>query len=168
LTPHVGRGYDFRVFRPDPTIPFVAAAREQVVALIESINQPQISIPGKPPQAAHGHLCGVRNANGSFSAFVGLYLPESAENVVYSREPREFPREEYLVAEAEGVHFLESMGFMLDNLNFRSLAVETQESTLKRVPLFSRPKPVAPARAQEPEVTSPQRQVALARFLASF
>jgi hypothetical protein len=156
------------VFRPDPTIAFVAAAREQVVALIESINQPQISIPGKPAQSAYAHLCGLRNPNGSFSAFVGLYLPESAENVVYAREPREFPREEYLEAEAEGVHFLESMGFMLDNLNFRSLAAETQESTLKRVPLFSRPKPVARKSAPEPEGSSAQRQASLARFLASF
>ena len=157
------------MFRPDPTIAFVAAVREQVVALIESINQAQISIPGKQPQAAHGHLCGLRNPNGSFSAFVGLYLPESAENVVYAREPREFPREQYLEAEAEGVHFLESMGFMLDNLNFRSLAVEVQESTLKRVPLFSsQKKPVARTGAPEPNGSSAQRQGALARFLAGF
>lgn len=157
------------MFRPDPTIAFVAAVREQVVALIESINQAQISIPGKQPQAAQGHLCGLRNPNGSFSAFVGLYLPESAENVVYAREPREFPREQYLEAEAEGVHFLESMGFMLDNLNFRSLAVEVQESTLKRVPLFSsQKKPVARAGAPEPNGSSAQRQGALARFLAGF
>ena len=155
------------MFRPDPTIAFVAATREQVIALIESINQPQISIPGKPPQAAHGHLCGLRNPNGSFSAFVGLYLPQSAENVVYAREPREFPREEYLEAEAEGVHFLESMGFMLDNLNFRSLAAEVQESTLKRAPLFSRPKPAARPAAPEAD-GSRAGQAALARFLASF
>jgi hypothetical protein len=155
------------VFRPDPTIAFVAVAREQVVALIEGINQPQISIPGKLPQAAHGHLCGLRNPNGSFSAFVGLYLPQSAENVIYARDPREFPREEYLEAEAEGVHFLESMGFMLDNLNFRSLAVEVQESTLERVPLF-RPRPVARPTPREPDGSSAQRQAALARLLASF
>ena len=158
------------MFRPDPTIAFVAAAREQVVALIESINQPQVSIPGKAPQAAHGHLCALRNANGSYSAFVGLYLPESAENVVYAREPREFSREEYVEAEAEGVHFLESLGFMLDNLNFRSLAAELQESTLRRVPLFSPPKRPEPPRASAaPDPSAAERQaLAMARFLASF
>ncbi len=154
------------MFRPDPTITFVPAAREQVVALIESINQPQISIPGKLPQAAHGHLCGLRNANGSFSAFVSLYLPESAENVVYAHEPREFSLEEYLAAEAEGVHFLESMGFMLDNLNFRNLAAGLQETALKRVPLFAPPRPSAAPR--RPEASRAQQQAALARFLASF
>ena len=156
------------MFCPDPTIAFGAAAREQIVALVESINQPQISIPGKKLQAAQGHLCGLRNPNGSYSAFVGLYLPASGENVVYAREPREFPREEYLEAEAEGVHFLESMGFMLDNLNFRSLAPDLQERTLKRVPLFSQPKAAARASAPEPEGASSDRRAALARLLASF
>ncbi len=167
LTPHAVRGYERRVFRPDPTIAFVSAAREQVVALIESINQPQISIPGKLPQVAQGHLCGLRSANG-FSVYVSLHLTQSAENVVYAHEPREFPLEAYLAAEAEGVHFLESMGFMLDNLNFRALAAELQESIFKRVPLFTPPKPRAGAAAPEPAAASPQRLTALARFLASF
>jgi hypothetical protein len=152
------------VFRPDPTIAFVAAAREQVVALIESINQPQVSIPGRPPQAAHGHLCALRNPDGTYSAFVGLYLLESAQNVVYAREPREFPSDQYVEAEAEGVHFLESLGFILDNLNFGSLAADVQETTLRRIPLFSTPK-----RASAPQVDAASaRKTALARFLASF
>ncbi len=153
------------MFRPDPTIAFVAAAREQVMVLMESINRPQISIPGRSPQAAGGHLCAVQNADGSYSAYVSLNLGESAQNVIYAREPREFSRDEYPEVEAEGVHFLESMGFMLDNLNFRSLAADVQESTLRRIPLFASPRaPASPmADAQQGE-----RSAALARFLASF
>jgi hypothetical protein len=152
------------VFQPDPTIAFVPAAREQVVALIESLNQPQISIPGKPPQAVQGHLCGLRNANGTFSIFVSLYLPQSAENVVYVQEPREFPIEAYRGKEAEGLHFLESMGFMLDNLNFRNLGAEQQDGLLARVPLFSPPRASAPAHAD----AAAARAAAVARLLASF
>ena len=55
------------MFTPDPSIQFVPATREQVVAIIEGINQPQVSIPGKAPQGVSGHLCGLRNANGTFS-----------------------------------------------------------------------------------------------------
>jgi hypothetical protein len=151
------------VFRPDPTLPFVAAAREQVVTVVESINQPQISIPGKPSQAVRGHLCGLRNADGSYSVFVAFYLPESAENVIYTHEPRELTAEAYHAAEAEGLQYLESMGFMLDNLNFRNLPAEGQERTLARVPAFSRR--VAAAAEAKGAATSP---VALARLLASF
>jgi hypothetical protein len=140
----------------------VSAARDRIVALIESINQPQISIPGRPPQCVQGYLCGLRNANGTFSVYVSLFLPESAENVVYVHEPRELAVDGYRAAEAEGLHFLESMGFMLDNLNFRNLAPEQQESHVRHIPMFSRP--VAAAR---PPPAAPTR-TALARLLASF
>jgi len=129
------------VFEPDPGIRYIPASREQVVALVESINQPQVSIPGKEPQAVQGFLCGLRNQNGSFSIFVSLYLPKSGENVVYASERREVGMEEYRDVEVEGLHFLESMGFMLDNLNFRNLAEPQQVETLKRVPVFHEPRP---------------------------
>ncbi len=151
------------MLRPDPTVPFVAASREQVVALVESLNQPQISIPTKPPQAAQGHLVGVRNGNGSFSVYAVLFLTETRENVVYVHEPRELSFGEYRAAEADGLAFLESMGFMLDDLNFRSLSREAQEAALRRLPIFTRPAPAA-----APPPAAPDDAAALARLLASF
>ena len=156
------------MFRPDPTIPFVPATRDRVVALVESINQPQISIPSKPSQAVTGHLCGVKNANGSFSIYVALFLPQSAENVVYVHEPRELAFEASREAEGEGLQFLESMGFMLDNLNFRNMNPDLQQRTIERVPLFSRPNPdPAPAGLAAGDRAGAS-QAALARLLAGF
>jgi hypothetical protein len=152
------------VFEPDPSIAYIPASREQVVALVESINQPQVSIPGKEPQSVQGFLCGLRNENGSFSIFVSLFLPRSGENVVYVSEPREVGMEEYRDVEIEGLHFLESMGFMLDNLNFRNLAPAQQVETLKRVPPFQVPRPGASAIAEAAEARSAER---IARLLAS-
>jgi uncharacterized iron-regulated membrane protein len=153
------------VFRPDPTLTHVPATRDQVVAVIESINQPQVSIPGKQPQAVQAHLVGLRNANGTFSLYVGLFLPHGGENVVYAHDRREIPVEAYREVEAEGLHFLESMGFMLDNVNYRNLAPEAQEQIFGRVPLFSRPRP-APRASSADTKTSPR--AALARLLAGF
>jgi hypothetical protein len=157
------------VFEPDPSIQFVPVTREQVVALVESINQPQVSIPGKPAQVVQGHLCGIRNPNGTFSIVVSLFLPKSGENVVYLHQKRQVTLEEYRDVEIEGLQFLESMGFMLDNLNFRNMAPALQDGTLKRVPLFSQPRGPAPsaaaAPAARPAAADPAR---LARFLASF
>jgi len=131
------------VFQPDATIRFVPAAREQVVALVESINQAQVSIPGRSPQAVQGYLCGMRNPNGTFSIFVALHAPRTGENVVYLHPRRELSLEEYRTVEIEGLQFLESMGFMLDNLNFRNLGPAQQAEALKRIPLFHPPQPVA-------------------------
>ena len=152
------------MFEPDPGIRFIPATREQLIALVESINQPQISIPGKAPQAVQGYLCGLRNPNGSFSIFVALFLPKSGENVVYTHPRRELSLEEYREVEIEGLHFLESLGFMLDNLNFRNLGAAQQGETLKRVPVFH-PPGGAPAGAEGAEPRGGLARVA--RLLAS-
>jgi hypothetical protein len=136
------------MFHPEPSLTWVPATREQVVAIIEAINQPQVSITGKPPQTVTGHLCALRNANGTFSIYVALHVPRSGENVVYVHDRRQVTLEEYRDIEIEGLQFLESMGFMLDNLNFRNLSPEVQEQTVRRIPLFGgRPEPVAPSAA---------------------
>jgi hypothetical protein len=147
------------VFRHDPALTHLSATRDQVVAVVESINQPQISIPGKSPQSAQAHLVGLRNANGTFSVAVGLYLPHSGENVVYLPERREVTLDGYGEVELEGLHFLESMGFMLDNVHFGRLAPEAQEQVLRRLPIFSRPRPAAAA------ATRPRPRQPLARLL---
>jgi hypothetical protein len=120
-----------------------------------------VSIPGKEPQGVQGFLCGLRNANGTFSIFVSLFLPKTGENVVYVHGRRDLTVEEYRAVEIEGLHFLESMGFMLDNLNFRNLAAAQQQETMKRVPAFQEPKagPSGPA-----EIGPAER---IARLLAS-
>jgi hypothetical protein len=152
------------VFKPEPSITWVPAMREQVVAIVESINQPQVSIPGKASQQVFGHLVGVRNGNQTFSIYVALHLPTTGENVVYVHDRRQLTVEEYRQVEIEGLHFLESMGFMLDNLNFRNLSPEAQDDTLRRIPLFSQGRP-AESRAARPAASDPAR---VARLLASF
>ncbi|MFO0580706.1 MAG: hypothetical protein U0229_00390 [Anaeromyxobacter sp.] len=136
------------MFHPEPTLTWVPATKDQIVAIIESINQPQVSIPGKPPQTVTGHLCALRNANGTFSIYVALHVPRTGENVVYVHDRRQVTLEEYRDVEIEGLQFLESMGFMLDNLNFRNLSAEVQEQTIRRIPLFGGRPPVRPVPAQ--------------------
>ncbi|HZY05189.1 MAG TPA: hypothetical protein VFF02_16995 [Anaeromyxobacteraceae bacterium] len=156
------------MFKIDSSLQFVPASREAVVALVESINQPQVSIPGKTSQAVQGYLCGLRNPNGTFSILVSLFLPKVGENVVYVSDRRQVTLEEYREVEIEGLQFLESMGFMLDNLNFRNLAPAQQEAILKRVPVFSPPRPPAPAPAAPLARAAAPAPARLARFLASF
>lgn len=152
------------MFQPEPSLTWIPAVREQIVAVVESINQPQVSIPGKPSQQVFGHLVGMRNGNGTFSIYVALHLPKSGENVVYCHARRQLTVEEYRQVEVEGLQFLESMGFMLDNLNFRNLSAEVQDRTMKRIPLFSEPR-AATAAPAAPAAHDPSR---LGRLLASF
>jgi hypothetical protein len=158
------------MFHPEETITHVPVTKEQVVGLVESINQPQVSIPGKAPQQVAGWLVGIRNANGTFSIFVGLHLNKTGENVIYLDDARHITVEAYRDLEVEGLHFLESMGFMLDNLNFRNLSPSAQDETMKRIPLFYPPRPptAASAGAGAAEKGVASEATAVARFLASF
>ena len=156
------------MFQPEPSLKWVPAMREQVVAIVESINQPQVSIPGKASQQVFGHLVGIRNANGSFSIYVALHLPKSGENVVYVHDRRQLGVDEYRDVEVEGLQFLESMGFMLDNLNFRNLSADVQDKTLKRIPLFSQPRPPGEAPGAGPGASAAQDPARVARLLVSF
>ncbi|MGB8930514.1 MAG: hypothetical protein WCC48_04595 [Anaeromyxobacteraceae bacterium] len=157
------------MFQPEESINHVPVTREQVVAIVESINQPQVSIPGKTPQQVEGWLVGIRNASGTFSIFIGLHLAKTGENVIYLPSNRHVTVEEYRELEDEGLHFLESMGFMLDNMNFRDLAAPAQDDMMKRIPLFHPPRPPAsaPTRGTSPGADAGEG-AAIARFLASF
>jgi hypothetical protein len=151
------------VFRPEPRIPFVPALREQVLALVASINQPLVSVPGKPAQPAQGHLCVLRNGNGSASVYVNFHL-QSGENVVYVHEPPQIPPAQVDAVRQEAVHLLESMGFMLDDLRFAQLPPAAQDEALRKVPLFAAAKAAQPAPSAAPAGPS----AALGRLLASF
>jgi hypothetical protein len=163
------------VFTPDPAITHLPVTRDQVVAIVQSLNQPQVSIPGKASQVVLGFLVGVRSTNAVFSIYVGLHLPRAGENVVYVHERRQLTVEEYRSVEIEGLHFLESMGFMLDNLNFRNLTPEAQERTFQGIPVFHPPRPPLPAAATPAPgaagsgtAPAPVDLVKLARLLAAF
>jgi hypothetical protein len=158
------------MFQPEEGITHVPVTKDQVVAIVESINQPQVSIPGKAPQQVAGWLVGIRNTNGTFSIFVGLHLQKTGENVVYLHANRHVAVDAYRELEVEGLHFLESMGFMLDNLNFRNLAGPAQDETMKRIPLFHPPRPPSssPSHGGLSERTEASEGAAIARFLASF
>jgi hypothetical protein len=93
--------------------------------------------------------------------YVSLHLPASGENVVYVHEPHELGADADTAAAREGLAFLESMGFMLDDLQFPNLAPEKQDEILRRTPLFTAP--AGDARQASP----PKAPSALARLLSN-
>lgn len=123
------------MFRVDPALHHVDATREQVVSVIESINHPVVGVPGHPTQVTEAYVVGRRNAGGSFSIFVYLYLTESRDAVVYAHDG-ELDVESYREMETEALTFVESMGFMVDNVNFRNLSALQQEEVMERLPCF--------------------------------
>ena len=124
------------MFSPDPAITFIPPVPARIVSIIESINHPRVVVPGHPPQDAQIFIVGVRNNNGSFSIYIYLYLIEESAQVVYSNSVRELDVRTFPAIEQEALDFAETMGFMVDNLNFRNLNETRQLELLDDLPCF--------------------------------
>lgn len=154
------------MFNIDERYRGLPASREQVIALHTSLNSPHLFIPGKPAGPAQAFILGLRGSTG-FATFIYLYLSEAADCAVYVSGKRNTSFEEYLSEEAEALAFVESMGFMMDNSNWRSLAQATQEELLKTLPVFFRDPKQVPAVQQKVEQKR-NAATTLGRFLAAF
>ncbi len=114
----------------------IKAQQDQIVAIIESINNPLVAAAGKPLEPAKVYIMGVRNPSGSFSIYIYLHLLQSKECLIYLHDPPEVSRDDYHETEMEALQFVESMGFMVDNTNFRKMSPEHQSALLARLPMF--------------------------------
>lgn len=108
---------------------------DQVVAVIESINAPNIGTP-LGTERTKAYIVGLRLPSGNFTVAIYLHLIESNGVCIYAAEPLEVTLEGYPMLEAEAIQFAESMGFMLDNLNFRAKPPEEIARLVQVLPFF--------------------------------
>lgn len=150
-------------------------APQSVVAVIESINIPNISIPEIGTEPTKAYLVGCRTPGGGAAIFCYLLLLDTNRPVIYISNPPEVLAEQYSRLESASIQFVESMGFLLDNLNFLGRSSDEQQLLIKTLPFFYEQQPRMP-RAQALSAAGmafPKDQVspehlAVARFLASF
>jgi len=125
------------VFDIHPEIKSIQVGREQIVTIIESINSPMVAAANKPLEPAKSFILGVRNPSGLFSIYVYLHLLQSKECQIFLHDPPEIPMESYHDTELEALQFVESMGFMVDNVNFRNMAPDQQSKLMDELPMFT-------------------------------
>ena len=124
------------MFRPDPSLTYVDVDRDQVVSIIESIDHPHVGVPGYAPQVTSAYVVGRRNPSGNFAILIFLHLTETNEAVLYVHDLAEVGITEFPDVEAEALTFVESMGFMVDNVNYRNLSPLQQDEILESLPCF--------------------------------
>ena len=131
------------MFSIDERLKGLPAVRDQVVALHESLNQPHLAVPGRQAGPAQAFILGLRGPNG-FAVFVYLFMPQSRECAVYVPSNRSVAPEQYEAEEAEAIGFTESMGFIMDNVNFRGRPPAEQDQLIRTLPVFQREPPQLP------------------------
>ena len=131
------------MFTIDERLGGLPAVKDQVVQLYQSLNAPHLAVPSRRAGPATAYVLGLRGPNG-FAVFVYLYLAESGECAVYVPANGTVSAEEYQAEEAGALNFVESMGFIMDNLNFRGRPADEQDGLLQTLPVFQR-EPPAPS-----------------------
>ena len=124
----------------DERLKGLPAVKDQVVQLYQSLNAPHLAIPSRKAGPAMAFVLGLRGPSG-FAVFVYLYLQHSGESAVYVPSNGTVPAEQFQSEEAEALGFVESMGFIMDNLNFRGRPPDEQETIIRTMPVFMREPP---------------------------
>lgn len=153
------------MFTIDERLKGLPVARAQVISLLQSINQPHLAIPGRRAGPATATIAVLRGQAGC-AVFVHLYLPESYEAAVYLPKNRALTDDQIPSEEADAIAFVESMGFMMDNMNFQARSVEEQEEMIRTQPVFQKEFRAPPVGQAAPVQKSPA--TSLGRLLASF
>jgi hypothetical protein len=118
---------------------------ERIIAIIESINAPNVALPDAGAEPTKAYLIGVLTPHGGASILCYLLQTQSNRPFCYLSTPTEVGLDSYAALEAESIQYVESMGFMLDNMNFRSRAPHDQAHLVETLPFFreQHPRPVA-------------------------
>jgi hypothetical protein len=143
---------------------------EAVVAIIESINTPNISIPELGTEPTKAYLVGVATPAGGYGIFCYLLFMETNTPIVYISNPPEVPFEQYGALESDAIQFAESMGFILDNMNFRAQPGDVQARIIEQVPFFrdQHPRRRGTQPTAIPGVGQQTDALLVARLLSSF
>lgn len=127
-----------RMLKVDVNLTHLSSAPDDVITLLESINLPLVSIPNVGTAPTQAYVIGLRNGNGTFTVVVCLRQADNDVNLIYVSEPRELTVEQFRFEEAEGRRFVESMGFLMNDLAVRSLIPETRAKLVQRIAVFAR------------------------------
>ena len=155
-------------------------APEQCVTVIESLNRPNISIPDVGTEPTHAFIVGAQGPSGGFKVFVYMHHLDSGKVSIFASDGAEVSMEGYPHLESTAVEWVESMGFMLDNLNFHLLAPPDKARVGNALQVFSTSPPppaavpslvgdaVVDVGDPPPEGPSAEELAALGRLLAVF
>ena len=127
------------MLKVDINLTHVVTTKDRVLSVYESINMPLVSIPNIGTATTQAFVVGVRNEHGSYTVLVVLRQSENDANLVYVSDPYTLTAEQYRYEEAEGLRFVESMGFLMNDVAFRGIDPAGQDAYLDKTPVFSVP-----------------------------
>lgn len=106
---------------------------DKILSLFTSMNDVQVALPGFPSQRSSAFLCAYAVTGGCEA--MAILLLHDLRQLAFYRFKDVFPVEELDAVVQKGVLFLESMGFMLNDMEFKSFGPEQRRQVWETLPL---------------------------------
>jgi hypothetical protein len=116
---------------------------ETVISVLQSINEPKIAAAERAAEPTQAFVI-TTDSDGQLRAHIVLCLVNSGERLTYSWDEGPFAEGQRAEIEGEALDFVESMGFMMDNLGVEKLSAEQKKEVLTELPAFAPSKVEAP------------------------
>lgn len=138
------------MFEIDSTQYFIPAKPEEVSEVYYSVNTILVAPAEHSAEPTKAYIISIQYENiSAFVVYIYLYLLDSGRGVIYRREEGFVSSQEYEQVIEEAFHFLESMGFILDKIDFRSLSPVERGEYFQQQNFFPPPHEEAPEELTE-------------------
>ncbi|MFH1018054.1 MAG: hypothetical protein V1798_07725 [Pseudomonadota bacterium] len=135
---------------------------EKVLSVFQSINEPKVAAAERPAEPAQA--CIVIGRDGiELEIHVVLHLKSSGVFVGYSWDEGPFSSSQRPGMEGEALDFVESMGFMMNNLSVEKMTPEQKKEVFGEMSVFGA-WPKADAATREPELDEEAEKPTRAEF----
>ena len=122
------------MFDLNPSIKKIDVTKNNIIEIYRSVNDSQVQIPGYESQNSSSFVVSFTKS-GEIKIFVFIFLKRDLQGIIYSTDEK-IKKNNYVDMRNEAIFFLESMGFMLENMDYRKLPDEEKNKIINSLPPF--------------------------------
>jgi len=136
------------MFEIDKTLSFIPLKPEEMVEICYSVNTILVAPADHSSEPTKAYIVSGRKGS-AFVFYIFLFLLNSSRGVIYLRDDEMVGQNDYSKVLDEAFMFLESMGFIMDRVDLRSLSLDERKEYVQQQPFFPAPVEEAPQELTE-------------------
>ena len=122
------------MFQWDKSLKNLDVPAGQLLQLFRSMRDVQLALPGIPAQEAGAYLCQYQSGD-KVGTLVALHLLKSGQLAIYVDTPQEVPAEQAERALDKALVFVESIGFLMNDLDIQLLSASDRAMLWDSLPV---------------------------------
>jgi len=139
------------MFDENKSLTVLSAKPGEVLSIHHSVNDNLVAMPGRGMEETRAYIITLSQVPDTCSIFIYMHLLDSNVPVVYTHHRQYAPVSEYQDVLQEALDFLESMGFMMEDLDYREINSDEKLTLLKTLPPFLKTFPPFSAARKRPK-----------------